>query len=127
MFPHFFTNMGVMRYPMYIATVFMVGAIAQAALDLRRPGSPRSRMRTHTILIWGFLNALLGILGTVLGMALAGASIERAGDVELSLVAGGMKISLYTTIFGLLLLTVAVVAWLVLQALQRRGGAQATG
>jgi len=124
MFHDFFPDMGFIRYPMYIATVFMVGAIAQAAIDVRKPVNPRSSMRTHTILIWGFLNALLGVLGTVLGMALAGGSIERAGAVEMTLVAGGLKVSLYPTIFGLLLLTFAVVAWLVLQSLQRRGDAQ---
>ena len=126
MFHDFFPMMGVIRYPMYIATVFMVGAIAQAALDMRKPVTARSTMRVHTILIWGFLNALLGVIGTVVGLALAWGSIERFGGVETGLLAGGIKVALYSSIFGLLLLTFAVLAWLVLQMLQRRGRDGAT-
>jgi len=44
---------------------------------------------------------LLGFLGTVLGMIVAFESIERAGEVEATLVAGGIKIALLTTAAGL--------------------------
>ena len=44
---------------------------------------------------------LLGFLGTVLGMIVAFESIETAGEVEATLVAGGIKIALLTTAAGL--------------------------
>jgi biopolymer transport protein ExbB len=44
---------------------------------------------------------LLGFLGTVIGMIVAFQSIEAAGEVEATLVAGGIKIALLTTAFGL--------------------------
>jgi biopolymer transport protein ExbB len=44
---------------------------------------------------------LLGFLGTVIGMILAFQSIEQAGEVEATLVAGGIKVALLTTAFGL--------------------------
>ncbi len=44
---------------------------------------------------------LLGVLGTVIGMILAFQSIELAGEVEATLVAGGIKVALLTTAFGL--------------------------
>jgi len=44
---------------------------------------------------------LMGFLGTVAGMILAFASIETAGDVDPSLVAGGIKVALLTTAAGL--------------------------
>ena len=44
---------------------------------------------------------LMGFLGTVAGMILAFASIESAGDVDPSLVAGGIKVALLTTAAGL--------------------------
>ncbi len=44
---------------------------------------------------------LLGFLGTVIGMILAFQSIELAGEVEATLVAGGIKVALLTTAFGL--------------------------
>jgi len=46
---------------------------------------------------------LMGFLGTVLGMILAFAAIERAGEVEPSLVAGGIKVALLTTAAGLII------------------------
>ncbi len=44
---------------------------------------------------------LMGFLGTVAGMILAFASIESAGTVDPSLVAGGIKVALLTTAAGL--------------------------
>ena len=44
---------------------------------------------------------MLGFLGTVIGMILAFAAIEQAGQVEPTLVAGGIKVALITTAAGL--------------------------
>ncbi len=44
---------------------------------------------------------LMGFLGTVAGMILAFASIEAAGSVDPTLVAGGIKVALLTTASGL--------------------------
>ena len=44
---------------------------------------------------------LMGFLGTVAGMILAFAAIEAAGDVDPTLVAGGIKVALLTTAAGL--------------------------
>jgi biopolymer transport protein ExbB len=46
---------------------------------------------------------LMGFLGTVAGMILAFGSIELAGDVNPTLVAGGIKVALLTTATGLLI------------------------
>jgi biopolymer transport protein ExbB len=45
---------------------------------------------------------MLGFLGTVVGMVLAFDSIEAAGDISPTVVAGGMKVALLTTVFGLI-------------------------
>lgn len=44
---------------------------------------------------------LLGFLGTVIGMIMAFQAIEIAGEVEATLVAGGIKVALITTASGL--------------------------
>ena len=46
---------------------------------------------------------LMGFLGTVIGMILAFAAIEAAGDVDATLVAGGIKVALLTTACGLVI------------------------
>ena len=48
------------------------------------------------------LAPMLGFLGTVIGMVVAFDNIQRAGDISPALVAGGIKIALITTIFGLI-------------------------
>ena len=50
----------------------------------------------------------LGFLGTVIGMVMAFDDIQAAGDISPTVVSGGMKVALITTIFG-------IVAALVLQ------------
>ncbi|HPG73947.1 MAG TPA: MotA/TolQ/ExbB proton channel family protein [Bacteroidales bacterium] len=48
------------------------------------------------------LAPMLGFMGTVLGMISAFDAIEAAGDINPSLVAGGIKVALITTVTGLL-------------------------
>lgn len=48
------------------------------------------------------LAPMLGFMGTVIGMIGAFDAIEAAGDISPSLVAGGIKIALLTTVFGLI-------------------------
>lgn len=45
---------------------------------------------------------MLGFLGTVVGMIQAFDQIEAAGDISPALVAGGIKVALLTTVFGLI-------------------------
>jgi biopolymer transport protein ExbB len=45
---------------------------------------------------------MLGFLGTVVGMIIAFDDIEAAGDISPTLVAGGIKVALLTTVFGLI-------------------------
>jgi biopolymer transport protein ExbB len=45
---------------------------------------------------------MLGFMGTVIGMIQAFDNIEAAGDISPSIVAGGIKVALLTTVFGLI-------------------------
>lgn len=48
------------------------------------------------------LGPSLGFMGTVVGMVQAFDDIEKQGDISPTVVAGGMKVALLTTIFGLI-------------------------
>ena len=48
----------------------------------------------------------LGFLGTVVGMVISFDNIEMAGDISPTIVAGGMKVALITTIFGIIVAVV---------------------
>jgi len=45
---------------------------------------------------------MLGFLGTVIGMVIAFDNIQQAGDISPTIVAGGIKVALLTTVFGLI-------------------------
>ena len=47
------------------------------------------------------LAPMLGFLGTVIGMISAFDAIQQAGDISPTVVAGGIKVALLTTVFGL--------------------------
>jgi biopolymer transport protein ExbB len=48
------------------------------------------------------LAPMLGFLGTVIGMVEAFDRIEQVGDISPTIVAGGIKVALLTTVFGLI-------------------------
>ena len=48
------------------------------------------------------LGPMLGFMGTVIGMIEAFDAIAAAGDISPTVVAGGMKVALLTTVFGLI-------------------------
>jgi len=67
-------------------------------------GVQMGRLETNLswIALFLALSPMIGFLGTVVGMVLAFDDIERAGDISPTIVAGGMKVALITTIFGLI-------------------------
>jgi len=48
------------------------------------------------------LAPMLGFMGTVIGMIQAFDKIQQAGDISATIVAGGIKVALLTTVFGLI-------------------------
>jgi biopolymer transport protein ExbB len=92
------------------------GRILAAGLERHTEGSERVMKAIENVgliemaglesgLVWlatvSNVAPLLGFLGTVLGMIAAFQAIEAAGEVEATLVAGGIKIALITTATGL--------------------------
>jgi biopolymer transport protein ExbB len=67
-------------------------------------GVMMARLETNLSWITLFiaLAPMLGFLGTVVGMVQAFDAIELAGDISPTVVAGGMKVALLTTVFGLI-------------------------
>jgi biopolymer transport protein ExbB len=92
------------------------GRILAAGLERHEEGSDRVMKAIENVgliemaglesgLVWlatvSNVAPLLGFLGTVIGMIQAFQAIELAGEVEATLVAGGIKVALITTAAGL--------------------------
>lgn len=118
----FFVSGGFMMYPLLISFFLVVGFAAWSAVRMRRSRGPDPVLETRidATLFWGGWAFVIGLLGTFVGIYVAAGAIERAGDVGAGLVWGGIKVALTTTLFGLLILTLAGLLWFGLRAWYRR-------
>ena len=99
---------------------FALADVEKAMEDTLAQESARMRGNVRGIVLMASVSPLLGLLGTVLGIADAFAAVEQTGlgKAESSeALAAGIKVALYTTIFGLF---VAIPATLVAAHLQAR-------
>lgn len=109
-----FENMGLLGWPMVAAAFLLLLQIARVAAQRHRHPSRHLTMNRHAILVWGLLNALLGVLGTALGLVATARSVERAGHVDPDLLGPGIRVALTPALVGSSLFALAMLAWLVL-------------
>ncbi len=62
----------------------------------------------------GLFTMITGILGQLIGLLMAFGAIERAGDVSPQIIYGGLKISFYTTVYGILIYLFSILIWFIL-------------
>lgn len=109
---------GIMMFPV-LGCALLVLAIA-AWTGTRLWGSdidlgPRTRAGIDSVLFWGGFSVVLGVLGTLLGVMVAAHAIEAVGEVHATLVWGGIRVALITTVTGVLVLAVAALLWFFLR------------
>ena len=118
-----FSQMGVMAWPITFCALMVTVLVGRAVLRMRSAEHEQAVLARTTIdgsLFWGAYAAVLGILGTVVGVIVAAQSIEHAGRAEAPLVWGGLKVALSTTVYGLLIFLVAALLWLGLRHWHRK-------
>ncbi|MCK5537198.1 MAG: MotA/TolQ/ExbB proton channel family protein [Bacteroidales bacterium] len=62
----------------------------------------------------GWFTLIWGILGQTLGLISAFDAIQAAGDISPSIMAGGLKVSLLTTLFGAITFLIARIGMIIL-------------
>ncbi len=121
--PPFIVGMGVFAWILIPMALITVATIVKAALDVTRnntiPVEVQYR-RLHPILFWGSLTAVFGLLGQIMGLWQAILAIMTATDINPQIVMMGFRTSFNTTLFGLVSLTVAGIAWYLLSVVVRR-------
>lgn len=117
----FWTEMGFIRYPLAIAAVALALQTALAIWRLRGPGeADPAGLGRDTILVWGLLAATVGGIGTLIGIAQMSRAIAQAGAVSPGLVWGGLRLTMTSTVAGLILLAISAMAWLAIDYLRAR-------
>lgn len=118
-----FLNGGVMMWPLLVLALGIVVLAGREALALSAAGGtdqPGARSGSlGTILFWGGVSLLLGLLGTVVGIVIMARSIAAAGEVSSALVWGGVGVSLAPLVFGIVIFLLAGFLWLPLHAWHR--------
>ena len=75
------------------------------------------------ILFWGSMATITGILGQMVGLMQAFSVIERVGDISLSIIMGGLKVSMYPVVYGVAILIISSLLWLILKWISSRNKA----
>lgn len=65
----------------------------------------------------GLFAMIIGILGQLIGLYDAFAAIEKMGDISPSMVYGGIKVSMITTLYGIFIYLVSLILWFVTSAI----------
>lgn len=67
----------------------------------------------------GLFALVFGIFSQLIGLYQAFSAIERAGTVSPALLAGGLKVSMITTMYGMAIFLVSYLLWLGLEYLRK--------
>lgn len=105
---------------MGILTILLLILLATAvifAINISNGKAQKSESFTHRLKYlksMGLFTMIVGILGQLIGFLMAFGAIERAGDVSPQMIYGGLKISFYTTVYGILIYLLSILLWFIL-------------
>lgn len=112
-------NMGGPLF-MGILTILLVILLAITVCFLlsigsgKATGSDSFRHRLTYLKSLGLFTLITGILGQLIGLMTAFSAIERAGDISPAILAGGLKISMITTLYGISIYMLSILIWFLL-------------
>ncbi len=114
---------GYMMWVILAASMLILGLAVWAAVRTTKLSGPNAVVETaiDAVLFWGVWVVVIGLLGTFVGIYQAAGVLEMVGgDASAGLIWGGIKVALTTTVFGLLVFSVAALLWMGLRTRYRR-------
>ncbi len=105
---------GFMMWFVVAAFVFVIVTTVNAIRAIRTSRAA-ARGTVDAVLFWGIFALLVGFLGTVVGVSQAARFIEQAPMISASMIWGGIRVALTTTIAGCVTFGVALCAWAILR------------
>jgi len=108
--PLFMSILTILLVILVAVTVYFVIIIASGkALD-----KPNFRHQLKYVRSIGLFTLVTGILGQMIGLFQAFTAIEAVKDISPSIVAGGLKISMITSLTGIFIYLISIVLWFLL-------------
>lgn len=109
---------GVIMWPVLAAGLLAVGLAVDAGRKLLGGhgdggGSPGRALRGRigAVLFWGGFAALLGVLGTLVGVGLTARVLASSGGASADIVWGGIRVAIIPSTFGLSILAGSLLLW----------------
>ena len=115
MFRHLVEGGITFMLPVYVLyAVNLVLAIILFTGYFRKQPRKNAQKLSEAILFFGSFAFLIGLLGQAVGIMAALDAIQAAGDISLSLMAGGFKVSMLVPMYGFILfiLSFVIFFWL---------------
>jgi hypothetical protein len=106
-----------------LITLVIIVLIVRKSLQVYSPSPPATGdldRGLHAILFWGVFTFVLGVYGQLAGIYSALGAIVAAADVSPGIIAEGMAISFRPTLFGLVVMMLSAVVWLLLNDRRRK-------
>ena len=101
-----------------ICFLFSLFFIVKAGLNLKKDETFTKKMIGLTV-DSSLLGLVLGFLGSVIGLITAFDSIEAMGNVSNDVLAGGLKVALFSLVFGAFTFCISRIGILIIKALQK--------
>jgi len=108
--PLFMSILTILLVILVAVTVYFVIIIASG----KASDKPNFRHQLKYVRSIGLFTLVTGILGQMIGLFQAFNAIEAVKDISPSIVAGGLKISMITSLTGIFIYLVSIVLWFLL-------------
>ncbi len=92
-----------------ISIYFLISIASGKASD-----RPNFRHQLTYVKSVGLFTMITGILGQLIGLLEAFKAIEQVKDISPALLAGGLKVSMITTLYGILIYLFSILIWFLL-------------
>ncbi|MCD6201328.1 MAG: MotA/TolQ/ExbB proton channel family protein [Bacteroidales bacterium] len=98
--------------------IMLVLSVYYGVLVFRSESSSREMLRHRLTYIKsaGLLSLVIGILGQLIGLYSAFCKIQAVGSVSQSVLASGIKVSMITTLYGMIIFILSYLIWLILDS-----------
>jgi hypothetical protein len=108
-----FLSGGIVMWPLLLIGLGILVLAVRAGLSIGRTARAAAAAEDplQSILFWGVMALVLGLLGMVTGIVQIARAVGLAGAAEPVLLWGGFGVSLVSFLFGLLILTTALLLW----------------
>jgi biopolymer transport protein ExbB/TolQ len=113
---------GLPMYALLLVALVALTLAVRAATGLAEAHAPDHdlEIRIDGVLFWGGYAVVLGFLGTVVGVFQASTYLQDATGASTALIWSALQVSMTTTIVGLFVFLVALLAWHALRTIYRR-------